>query len=59
MHVLRSVNPKVATQIPEAPIARFLFGDTRMAWFWLLVRLSVGVGWLAAGGSKLTGFAFG
>lgn len=59
MHVFRSIKPKIATQIPEAPITRFLFADTRMAWFWLLIRLSVGVGWLAAGGSKRTGFAFG
>src|SRR5512141_1087678 len=59
MNIFRSINPKAATQIPEAPIARFLFADVRMAWFWLLVRLSVGLGWLAAGVSKLTGYAFG
>ena len=59
MNIFRSINPKVATQIPEAPIVRFLFADKRMAWFWLFVRLSVGLGWLAAGVSKLTGFAFG
>jgi thiosulfate dehydrogenase (quinone) large subunit len=59
MNVFRSINPKVTTQIPEAPITRFLFTDTRMAWFWLLVRLSVGAGWLAAGVSKVTGYAFG
>ena len=49
----------VATQIPESPVGHFLFADTRMAWFWLLVRLMVGAGWLAAGVSKVTGFAFG
>jgi thiosulfate dehydrogenase [quinone] large subunit len=59
MNIFKSTNPKVATQIPEAPIARFLFADKRMAWFWLLIRLSVGLGWFAAGVSKLTGFAFG
>jgi thiosulfate dehydrogenase (quinone) large subunit len=59
MNVFRSTNPKVATQITESPITRFLFADKRMAWFWLLVRLSVGLGWLAAGVSKLTGYAFG
>lgn len=26
-------------QIPDPPIAQFLFADTRTAWFWLLVRL--------------------
>ena len=59
MNVVRSINPKVATQITESPIARFFFADTRTAWFWLLVRLSVGAGWLAAGVSKVTGYAFG
>lgn len=59
MNIFRSINPNVATQIPEAPIVRFLFADKRMAWFWLFVRLSVGLGWLAAGVSKMTGFAFG
>jgi thiosulfate dehydrogenase [quinone] large subunit len=50
----------VATQIPEPPpIARFFFADTRMGWFWLLVRLLVGSGWLVAGVSKVTGYAFG
>jgi thiosulfate dehydrogenase (quinone) large subunit len=27
------------SQIPEPPLARFLFADTRMAWLWLIVRL--------------------
>jgi hypothetical protein len=49
----------VATQIPEPPVARFFFADTRMAWFWLIVRLLVGSGWVAAGVSKVTGYAFG
>jgi thiosulfate dehydrogenase [quinone] large subunit len=43
------------TQVPEPPIARFLFADTRMAWFWLIVRLYVGYEWLTAGWEKLTG----
>jgi thiosulfate dehydrogenase [quinone] large subunit len=42
------------TQIPEPPIARWLFADTRLAWFWLLVRLYVGWEWLYAGLEKLT-----
>ncbi len=41
------------TQIPEPPLARFLFADTRMAWFWLVVRLYVGYEWLTAGLQKL------
>jgi thiosulfate dehydrogenase [quinone] large subunit len=41
-----------AIQIPEPPIARFLFADTRMAWFWLVVRLYCGWEWLQAGIEK-------
>jgi len=62
-----------ATQIPEPPIARFLFADTRMAWFWVVVRVYVGWQWLEAGlekfespawiggkaGTALTGFVNG
>lgn len=59
MKVLGAIDPKIAARIPQAPYAKFLFADTRIAWFWLLVRLSVGIGWLAAGYSKMSGFAFG
>ena len=47
--------------IPEPPVARFLFADPRMAWFWLIVRLYAAYEWLAAGLEKLTGtnYAFG
>ena len=56
MNARRSINPKVVTQIPEPPLTRFLFGDTRMAWFWLIVRLYIGLSWLGAGLGKLTGY---
>ena len=39
-------------QISEPKISRFLFGDTRFAWFWLVVRLYVGYEWLMAGWGK-------
>lgn len=39
-------------QIEDPPIAQFLFADTRMAWFWLLVRLYAGYEWLMAGIGK-------
>lgn len=55
MSMLPQVQPKTATQIPEPPIARFLFADTRMAWFWLIVRLYAGFQWLDAGWGKMTG----
>lgn len=40
-------------QIPDPPIAQFLFADTRMAWFWLAVRLYAGYEWFTAGLEKL------
>lgn len=56
MHnIVTAIKPKSATQIPEPPLARFLFADPRMAWFWLLVRIYAGWQWLVAGYDKLTG----
>jgi thiosulfate dehydrogenase (quinone) large subunit len=40
-------------EIPDPPIAQFLFADTRMAWCWLLVRLYAGYEWFTAGREKL------
>ncbi len=40
-------------EIPEPKLARFLFANTRFAWFWLVVRLYVGWQWLHAGWEKL------
>lgn len=58
---LQSLEPQAATQIPEPPVARFLFADTRMGLVWLVVRLYAAYEWLTAGLEKLTGinFAFG
>jgi thiosulfate dehydrogenase [quinone] large subunit len=53
--VFKAIAPKSATQVPEPPLAKFLFADTRMAWFWLIVRLYVGYEWFTAGWEKLTG----
>ena len=55
MSILKGVTPKAVTEVPEPPIARFLFADTRMAWFWLIVRLYVAYEWFTAGWEKLTG----
>lgn len=41
------------TQVPEPPISRFLFADTRVAWLWLILRLYAGYEWLVAGIGKL------
>jgi thiosulfate dehydrogenase [quinone] large subunit len=42
----------IAAEIPEPPLAKFLFADTRFAWFWLLVRIYVGWQWFYAGWEK-------
>src|SRR2546421_7777858 len=58
MRNISAIHPQEATHIPEPPIARFLFADTRLAWLWLIVRLYVGYEWLTAGLEKLTGYSF-
>ncbi len=55
MNTFKTLRPRTSMQVPEPPIARFLFADTRMAWLWLIVRLYVGYEWLVAGWEKLTG----
>jgi thiosulfate dehydrogenase [quinone] large subunit len=39
--------------IEESPLSKFLFSDTRIAWFWLVVRIYVGWEWLIAGWHKV------
>ena len=39
--------------VSDPPIARTLFDDTRLSWFWLLARLYVGYSWLTSGFGKL------
>ena len=39
--------------IPEPPLARFLFADTRLSVLWLVVRIYAGLQWLEAGWSKV------
>lgn len=43
-----------STVVADPPLARFLFSDTRMAPFWLLLRIYVGWAWLDAGWHKVT-----
>lgn len=38
---------------PEAPLAHYLFEETRTAWFWLFLRLYIGWEWLYAGWEKV------
>lgn len=58
MYKISMLQPKSATHIPEPPVARFLFADTRMAWVWLIVRLYLCYAWLTAGLEKLFGRSF-
>ncbi len=39
--------------IQEAPLAKFIFTDTKIAWLWLILRVYVGWEWLSAGWQKL------
>lgn len=41
------------TGLSESPVARFLFGDVRLAWIWLVLRLYIGYQWISAGWEKL------
>ncbi|MHB0869299.1 MAG: DoxX family protein [Chloroflexota bacterium] len=45
---------KRQTVVEDPPLARALFGDTRMSWLWLLVRLYVGYSWITSGLGKLS-----
>jgi thiosulfate dehydrogenase [quinone] large subunit len=45
---------KTIMAIEDPPIARFLFGDVRLSWIWLIVRLYAGYEWLTAGWGKVT-----
>jgi thiosulfate dehydrogenase (quinone) large subunit len=44
---------EIVSQIPEPPLARFLFADTRFAIVWLALRLYVGWIWVVAGWEKI------
>jgi len=46
------------TIIEESPLSKFLFSDTRVAWFWLIVRIYVGWEWLDAGWGKVQNAAW-
>jgi len=45
---------KETVVLEDAPIARTLFGDTRLAWVWLLLRLYLGWEWIDAAWHKVT-----
>jgi len=39
--------------LEDPPIAKFLWGDVRLSWLWLIIRLYVGYEWLIAGWAKV------
>ncbi len=51
------VDPKMSGKnlifIEESPIARTLFGDVRLSWIWLIIRLYAGYEWFSAGLEKI------
>lgn len=44
---------RLSPVLEDPPIARTLFGDTRLAWLWLPFRVYLGYVWLTSGWSKL------
>src|SRR5664279_3961942 len=49
-HIVKSTSGRI---IEDPPIARFLFGDTRLAAVWTVIRVLIGYSWLSAGWGKL------
>jgi len=41
------------TVVEDPPLARLLFGDVRLSWLWLILRVYIGYEWLTAGLEKL------
>jgi thiosulfate dehydrogenase [quinone] large subunit len=39
--------------VTDPPFTRTLFGDLRLSWIWLIIRLYVGYEWLVAGWDKI------
>ncbi|MDP2598352.1 MAG: DoxX family protein [Candidatus Liptonbacteria bacterium] len=47
------MDENTSIQIPEPNFSKFIFSDTRFAWFWLIIRLYVGYEWITAGWGKV------
>jgi len=57
MQSLPAIASQKMAQIPSSPMARFLFCNPRIAWFWCIVRLYLGYMWLTSGWGKLMGYS--
>jgi thiosulfate dehydrogenase [quinone] large subunit len=53
LRITKVTQPDGSVTIQDPPIAQFLFGNTKMAVVWLVVRLYVGLSWLEAGLHKV------
>lgn len=49
-HIVKTRSGRV---IEDPPLARFLFGDTRLAIVWTVIRVLIGYSWLSAGWGKV------
>lgn len=49
-HIVKTTSGHV---IEDPPLARFLFGDTRLAAVWTVIRVLIGYSWLSAGWGKV------
>ena len=49
------VNQSGKVIIPDPPLAQALFGSTRFAWLWLILRVYLGWQWLSSGWGKISG----
>jgi thiosulfate dehydrogenase (quinone) large subunit len=38
----------------DPPVAKWLFGDIRLSWIWLILRIYIGYEWVVAGYGKVT-----
>ena len=45
---------KTVVALQESPVTQFLFGDVRLSWIWLVLRIYIGYLWLEAGWAKMT-----
>lgn len=52
------VQTRTGKIVKDPPLARFLFNDTRFAWFWLIVRVLLGWQWLESGWGKVNNAAW-
>lgn len=48
------MNTRETVHIPEPPLSKWLFSNTRIAWMWTIVRVYIGYLWFMDGVGKVT-----